>query len=142
MVFINTPIPLISIVLLVIAAGGWTIVTRRNTYVKHLLLEGWTPLFIAMIISSGTGVVLDMFVGRYESFAMLAVVISGMFPVIYVVPQKLTFGMKDFLEAQVLYLSQGFRQPCTLPRTLFRFCPPPQMGLMPEQPLALVRDSS
>ena len=30
-----------------------------------------------MFISSGTGIVLDMFVSRYEGFAVLAVVISG-----------------------------------------------------------------
>ncbi len=77
MVFISTPVPLIVIILLALAAVGWAVVTRRNPYVKHLLLEGWAPLFIAMVISSGTGVVLDMFVSRYEGFAMLAVVISG-----------------------------------------------------------------
>lgn len=75
--FISTPIPSIVIVLLAVAAVGWAVVTRQNPYVKHLLLEGWTPLFIAMVISSGTGVVLDMFVSRYEGFALLAVVISG-----------------------------------------------------------------
>lgn len=35
------------------------------------------PLFGAMIISSTTGIVLDLFVSRYEGFALLAVVISG-----------------------------------------------------------------
>lgn len=30
-----------------------------------------------MIISSGTGIILDMFVSRYEGFALLAVAISG-----------------------------------------------------------------
>lgn len=30
-----------------------------------------------MVISSGTGIVLDMFVSKYEGFAILAIVISG-----------------------------------------------------------------
>ncbi len=75
---IGTPIPLIMIIILTAAAIGWTVVTRRNLHVKHLLLEGWVPLFAAMIISCGTGIVLDLFVSRYEGFAPLAAVISGM----------------------------------------------------------------
>lgn len=62
---------------LAVGAVGWAIVTRRNNQVGHLLFQGWLPLFAAMIISSGTGIVLDMFVSRYEGFAILATVISG-----------------------------------------------------------------
>ena len=51
--------------------------TVRNPHVKSLITEGWSPLFGAMVISSATGIVLDMFVSRYEGFAILAVVISG-----------------------------------------------------------------
>ena len=76
---VNTPLPLIVLVVLAVAAVGWAIVTRRNKYVGGLLFQGWTPLFAAMIISCGTGIVLDMFVSRYEGFAILATVISGRF---------------------------------------------------------------
>jgi solute carrier family 41 len=41
------------------------------------------------VISSGTGIVLDMFVSRYEGFALLAIVISGMF-----LPASQTFILK------------------------------------------------
>lgn len=75
---LHTPIPLIIVLTLVAAAVGWTFVTNRNENVKHLLREGWSPLFIAMAISSGTGIVLDTFVERYSGFALLAVVITGM----------------------------------------------------------------
>jgi solute carrier family 41 len=51
--------------------------TRRNLHVRELLTHGWSPLLGAMIISSGTGIVLDLFVSRYKGFALLAVVISG-----------------------------------------------------------------
>lgn len=77
--FVNTPVPLIIIILLAVGAIGWAIVTRRNQYVGSLLFQGWLPLFAAMIISCGTGMVLDMFVSRYEGFAILAVVISGQY---------------------------------------------------------------
>lgn len=74
---VNSPLPLIVIVALTVAAVGWAVITRRNHHVSHLLLEGWAPLFVAMIISCGTGIVLDLFVSRYEGFALLATVISG-----------------------------------------------------------------
>ncbi|KAI0355089.1 hypothetical protein OH77DRAFT_1425148 [Trametes cingulata] len=75
---LHTPIPLVIVILLVIAAVGWAFVTNRNEHVKHLLREGWSPLFVAMAISSGTGIVLDTFVERYSGFALLAVVIAGL----------------------------------------------------------------
>ncbi|KAI0078969.1 hypothetical protein K474DRAFT_1738766 [Panus rudis PR-1116 ss-1] len=75
---VNTPVPFIMIILLSLGAVGWIFVTRRNPFVKDLLKDGWIPLFAAMIISSGTGIVLDTFVSRYEGFALLAVVISGL----------------------------------------------------------------
>lgn len=74
---LDTPVPIIIVILLFLAAIGWTYVTHRNENVRHLLTEGWSPLFIAMIISTGTGIVLDTFVERYSGFALLAVVIAG-----------------------------------------------------------------
>ena len=74
-VLIDTPLALIILIVVAIAAVGWAIVTRRNAAVSHLLLEGWVPLFAAMIISCGTGIVLDLFVSRYDGFALLAAVI-------------------------------------------------------------------
>ncbi|KAI8999121.1 hypothetical protein BD414DRAFT_433700 [Trametes punicea] len=75
---LDTPIPLILAVVLAGAAVGWAFITYRNEHVKHLLKEGWSPLFVAMAISSGTGIVLDTFVERYSGFALLAVVIAGL----------------------------------------------------------------
>lgn len=76
--FLHTPIPFI-LGLLVIGVGiACFAFTLRNAHVRPLLTQGWTPLFGAMVISSGTGIVLDMFVSRYEGFAILAVVISGL----------------------------------------------------------------
>ena len=76
---LGTPVPLIIVIILAVAAVGWAIVTNRNENVRHLLTEGWTPLFVAMVISSGTGIVLDTFVERYSGFALLAVVIAGQY---------------------------------------------------------------
>ncbi|KAI0781489.1 hypothetical protein BD413DRAFT_683676 [Trametes elegans] len=75
---LNTPIPLIIVIVLGVVAVGWAFVTNRHKHVKPLLREGWSPLFVAMIISTGTGIVLDTFVERYSGFALLAVVITGL----------------------------------------------------------------
>lgn len=76
--FIRTPIPFIVAALVVCIAISCFIYTLNNPHVRPLIKEGWSPLFGAMAISSGTGIVLDMFVSRYEGFAVLAVVISGL----------------------------------------------------------------
>lgn len=75
--FLHTPIPFVVGLLVACIAVGCLIFTLKNKHVRPLITEGWSPLFAAMIISSGTGIVLDMFVSRYEGFAVLAVVISG-----------------------------------------------------------------
>lgn len=74
---LRTPVPSVIFVILVLFAISCGMFARRNPYVKDLLTQGWTPLIGAMVISSGTGVVLDLFVSRYDGFALLAVVISG-----------------------------------------------------------------
>ncbi|PPQ82355.1 hypothetical protein CVT25_008316 [Psilocybe cyanescens] len=76
--FIRTPIPFIVACLVLGSAITCFFYTLKNKHVRPLLKEGWSPLFGAMAISSGTGIVLDMFVSRYEGFAVLAVVISGL----------------------------------------------------------------
>ena len=53
-------------------------ITWRNFYVKQLLSSGWTPLLVAIVISSGAGMVLDSFVQKYDGFALLAPVITGL----------------------------------------------------------------
>lgn len=50
----------------------------RNAYVRELLSSGWIPLLIAMFISSGAGLVLDSFVQRFEGYALLAPVVTGL----------------------------------------------------------------
>ncbi|KAG9318055.1 hypothetical protein JVU11DRAFT_119 [Chiua virens] len=77
--FVNTVLPLIIVILLICSAVACGAVVRGNSVVKDLIWQGWTPLFGAMVISSGTGIVLDTFASRYPGFPLLAVVISGAF---------------------------------------------------------------
>ncbi|KAH9842512.1 uncharacterized protein C8Q71DRAFT_733161 [Rhodofomes roseus] len=74
----NTPLPLIFVICLSAIAIGLAFSVRRNPQVSHLLKQGWWPLFAAMIISNGTGLLLDTFVTRYQGYALIAVVITGL----------------------------------------------------------------
>ncbi|EPQ32376.1 uncharacterized protein PFL1_00572 [Pseudozyma flocculosa PF-1] len=63
---------------LAVACIACLIVTYRNAYVRELLTSGWVPLLVAMFVSSGAGLVLDTYVGRYQGFALLAPVMAGL----------------------------------------------------------------
>ncbi|KAH7880070.1 solute carrier family 41 member 1 [Lentinula edodes] len=76
--FLNGFIPILVVIVVLLSFLFSFAATYRNLYVKDLIKQGWVPLFGAMIISSTTGIVLDLFVSRYEGFALLAVVISGL----------------------------------------------------------------
>ncbi|PFH53569.1 hypothetical protein AMATHDRAFT_83860 [Amanita thiersii Skay4041] len=76
--FLNTPLPFVVFILVISVAFACLLLTIRNSHVRPLLSQGWSPLFGALVISSGTGIVLDLFVSKYSGFAVLAVVISGL----------------------------------------------------------------
>jgi solute carrier family 41 len=77
--FVNTPVPFILVLLVILSSFSCALFTHRNPFVKDLIKQGWSPLFGAMVISSGSGIVLDLFASRYEGFPLLAIVISGLF---------------------------------------------------------------
>ncbi|KAK2460686.1 hypothetical protein APHAL10511_007156 [Amanita phalloides] len=76
--FLGTPVPFVVFLLVTSSAVTCLYFTSRNPHVRDLLFQGWAPLFGAMVISCGTGIVLDLFVRKYEDFALLSVVISGL----------------------------------------------------------------
>jgi solute carrier family 41 len=51
----------------------------KNSHVRDLLFSGWTPIIIAMLISSGAGLVLERYVEQYKGLAMLTPILCGMF---------------------------------------------------------------
>lgn len=50
----------------------------RNRHVKDLLFSGWTPIVIAMLISSGAGLVLERYVEQYQGLAMFTPILCGL----------------------------------------------------------------
>ena len=49
----------------------------RNPHVRDLLFSGWTPIIIAMLISSGAGLVLERYVEKFKGLAMLTPILCG-----------------------------------------------------------------
>ncbi|WVR04681.1 hypothetical protein IAU60_001692 [Kwoniella sp. DSM 27419] len=74
----DTVIPLLSVIVMSIAAGWFTRRVMRNEWVKNVAKGGWVPLIGAMLISSGTGMVLAKGVGKYRGFALLAISMTGL----------------------------------------------------------------
>ncbi|WVW78359.1 hypothetical protein I302_100313 [Kwoniella bestiolae CBS 10118] len=74
----DTVIPLLAVIIMSIAAGWFTRRVMRNEWVKNVAKGGWVPLIGAMLISSGTGMVLAKGVGKYRGFALLAISMTGL----------------------------------------------------------------
>jgi solute carrier family 41 len=73
----GTLAPFFVIGLVILWAIVCAYVVLRNEYAKALLKQGWSPLFGAMAITSASGIVLDLFVSRYDGYALLAVAFGG-----------------------------------------------------------------
>lgn len=52
-------------------------VARRNPHTKIVLREGWTPVLLAMVISSLGGLILDEAVSRFDGIAVFQPVMNG-----------------------------------------------------------------
>jgi len=55
----------------------WAWLTRQNKYTKEVLSSGWTPVVLAMLISSIGRVILDMTVALFKGIAVFQPVING-----------------------------------------------------------------
>ncbi|XP_065350062.1 solute carrier family 41 member 1-like isoform X2 [Cloeon dipterum] len=55
----------------------WAWLCRQNKHTKEVLSSGWTPVVLAMLISSVGGVILDLTVALYKGIAVFQPVING-----------------------------------------------------------------
>ncbi|XP_059488939.1 solute carrier family 41 member 1-like isoform X2 [Neocloeon triangulifer] len=55
----------------------WAWLCRQNKYTKEVLSSGWTPVVLAMLISSIGGVILDLTVALFKGIAVFQPVING-----------------------------------------------------------------
>lgn len=75
--FEGTGLATFLFVVLILLCCAFTVVTLRNAYVYELLAFGWTSLFIAAVVSSTAGVVLERSAAMFEGFALISPVFSG-----------------------------------------------------------------
>ncbi len=69
--------PLIIGVYLVIIVPLSVVVARTNPHTKEVLRTGWTPVLLAMLISSAGGVILDKAVKNFKGIAVFQPVMNG-----------------------------------------------------------------
>lgn len=74
----DTPVPLIMVLLMSGAAVWFTVRVLRVEWVRNVARGGWIPLIGAMLISSGAGMVLAKGVGHYKDYALLAISMTGL----------------------------------------------------------------
>ncbi|XP_043599917.1 solute carrier family 41 member 1-like isoform X1 [Bombus pyrosoma] len=55
----------------------WVWIAKRNKYTNDVLYFGWTPVMIAMLISSCGGLILEFMVSRFENLTVFQPVING-----------------------------------------------------------------
>lgn len=55
----------------------WVTITRKNKFTRDALYNGWTPILAAMIISSVSGVILNVAISKFTGLAVFHPVICG-----------------------------------------------------------------
>ncbi|CAG8470638.1 9643_t:CDS:10 [Paraglomus occultum] len=65
-------------VILTFSIPLWARLVWTNKYVQDLLINGWVPLFVAMIIASIAGLVLERYIKMYQGLAVLTPVLNGL----------------------------------------------------------------
>ncbi|XP_043477371.1 solute carrier family 41 member 1-like isoform X2 [Leptopilina heterotoma] len=55
----------------------WGYIAAKNPFTKEVLNDSWTPVILAMIISSFGGLILDYTISNYKGIAVFQLVING-----------------------------------------------------------------
>ncbi|CAG8473297.1 19625_t:CDS:10, partial [Gigaspora rosea] len=75
--FISSWVSTVMFLILAASVPLWASIVWTNKSVRHLLTNAWTPLFVAMVISSIAGLVLENYIDRYHGLAVLTPVLNG-----------------------------------------------------------------
>lgn len=75
---VNLPwLPYLIIIIAILCLPIWGYLASRNEYSKQVLNTGWSPVIIAMVISSIGGLILDYTVSQYKGVAVFQLVVNG-----------------------------------------------------------------
>ncbi|KAL1936720.1 hypothetical protein VTP01DRAFT_854 [Rhizomucor pusillus] len=75
---IDSMLTTILLVLMMASIPFFGRAVKRNPAVNELLYSGWTPIILAMLISSFAGLVLERYVEQYKGLAMLTPILCGL----------------------------------------------------------------
>ncbi|KAI8074736.1 hypothetical protein BC940DRAFT_329270 [Gongronella butleri] len=78
LVYRDTNLSLMAILAMLVSIPFFARAVWQNKHVKDLLLSGWSPIMIAMLISSFAGLVLERYVEKYKGLAMLTPIVCGL----------------------------------------------------------------
>ncbi|KAF7721141.1 hypothetical protein EC973_005364 [Apophysomyces ossiformis] len=78
LVHLDSMLSLWFLVAMIISLPFFAKAVWKNIYVKDLLYSGWTPIILAMLISSFAGLVLERYVEQYKGLAMLTPILCGL----------------------------------------------------------------
>ncbi|KAG0240586.1 hypothetical protein BGX31_001837 [Mortierella sp. GBA43] len=76
--YINTPLCMILLVVLIALIPVWVYYIRHNKFVSEVAKEGWGPVFSAMVIASTAGLTLEQYINQYPGMAMISPVLNGL----------------------------------------------------------------
>ncbi|KAG1151017.1 hypothetical protein G6F37_008322 [Rhizopus arrhizus] len=74
----NTAISTIIVAVMLAMIPLFSLIVWKNKHVKELLFAGWTPIILAMVISSLAGILLEEYVEEYKGIALLTPVLIGL----------------------------------------------------------------
>lgn len=76
--YINSPLSVLMLVMLLALIPVWVIYVRKNKYVCEVAKEGWGPVFAAMVIASTAGLVLERYINEFPGMALISPVLNGL----------------------------------------------------------------
>ncbi|KAG0295690.1 hypothetical protein BGZ96_011157 [Linnemannia gamsii] len=76
--YIQTPLCISVLVILLALIPVWLYIVRKNKYVSEVVKEGWGPVFSAMVIASTAGLTLERYINQYPGMAMISPVLNGL----------------------------------------------------------------
>ncbi|KAG0316002.1 hypothetical protein BGZ99_007131, partial [Dissophora globulifera] len=71
--YINTPLPVIQLLILLGMTPAWVMYVRRNKFVSKVV-----PVFAAMVIASTAGLTLERYITDYPGMALMSPVLNGL----------------------------------------------------------------
>ncbi|KAI1286756.1 Solute carrier family 41 member 1 [Halotydeus destructor] len=84
LVYNNTPdapafpvVSFVAIVCLVSSLPVWAWIAYKNEYTRRNIATGWVPIFIAVLLSTCSGFILDFAAFEYRTYAIFQPVING-----------------------------------------------------------------